>query len=135
MKEIYYYVRGRKKARLNVRLATVCILTENGEHARGIAICSDRDQFCKKTGRDIAKGRAEKALRLKRTYGFLHYPFNCKQNIPTPAPYKGEWMPTWSQKESRLIDRYLPEAYGKQEFRPVQIQEPFHADQAQGSQE
>lgn len=31
-------------------------------YARGIAFCSPRDQFCRKTGRDKALGRAIKAL-------------------------------------------------------------------------
>ena len=43
--------------------STICLISENGWLARGVAICSDRDNFNRKVGRAIAMGRAAKALK------------------------------------------------------------------------
>ena len=61
MKEItekYYYLRNQR----NEPVLTVCLLQKDHETARGLALCNRRDIPCKKIGRAIAKGRAEKAL-------------------------------------------------------------------------
>lgn len=44
--------------------STVVVLVdrETGFWARGVAICNDEDNFCKKTGNLIALNRAKKAL-------------------------------------------------------------------------
>jgi hypothetical protein len=47
---------------------TVCVINLNLKScARGVAICSPRDQFVKKIGRAIALGRAFKALETKQS--------------------------------------------------------------------
>ena len=59
MNEKYYYVRDGK----NRPIITVCLAQSvNGRIGRGVAICSDKDQPCKKIGRAIAKTRAIYAL-------------------------------------------------------------------------
>lgn len=58
MKEYYYYLRDNA----NRPVVTVCLLAENGNVARGIAVCSIKDQPEKRKGRAIAKARAEYAL-------------------------------------------------------------------------
>jgi len=54
MKTKFYYLRDGR-----VPLVTVCLLM-NDKHgvSRGIAVCSDDDNPCKKTGRGIALKRA-----------------------------------------------------------------------------
>ena len=63
MKELFYYLRDDK----NRPIITVCLIAvEEGTLARGVAICSDKDQPNKKIGRAIARGRAIKALKRKK---------------------------------------------------------------------
>lgn len=46
---------------------TICrVQAEDGSYGYGWAICSTRDNPCKRTGRAIAKGRAESALQHRR---------------------------------------------------------------------
>jgi len=56
--EKYYYIRDEQ----NRPIITVCLIRVDFEISRGIAICSDLDQPCKKIGRAIAKTRALYAL-------------------------------------------------------------------------
>lgn len=60
MEDYYYYIKD-----INAKkIATVCLLAENGEIvSRGLAICSELDQFSKKLGRTIAHGRALKGYK------------------------------------------------------------------------
>ena len=63
--ERYYYIRDNIKSDpqgLGRPIITVCLIEEGGIIARGIAVCSNLDQPCKKTGRTIAKTRASFAL-------------------------------------------------------------------------
>lgn len=68
--EKYYYIRDNIKSDpngLGRPIITVCLIEEYGIVARGIAVCSNLDQPCKKVGRVIAKTRAMHALILERT--------------------------------------------------------------------
>jgi len=57
---LYYRDRGNRPR------ITVCHISNNGEDwGRGMAICSLKDNPCKKTGRKIARDRAFAALRGK----------------------------------------------------------------------
>ena len=56
--EAYYYYRDTEKK----PIITVCLLKAEQAIGKGIAICSDLDSPCKRTGRQIAKGRAIQAL-------------------------------------------------------------------------
>jgi hypothetical protein len=58
-REIYYYLRTPDKK----PVVTVCLLEIDHQRARGIAICSEKDNPCKRTGRRIAKTRAYYAFR------------------------------------------------------------------------
>lgn len=129
MKELYYYLRavlpqqvgfrgsngqkGRWTTWVPVRVATVCIVTrinERGFHetARGVALCSPKDQFYKKIGRAIAKGRALHALKTMNYADCLPWPY--PGNRPNEAVFKADYMPIWTQMELDLIRRHLPEA-------------------------
>ena len=54
----YYYIRDGR----NRPVITVCLLKIGKQLSRGVALCSDKDNPCKKTGRNIARGRAEQAM-------------------------------------------------------------------------
>jgi hypothetical protein len=60
MREIYYYLRDK----MNRPVVTVCLLVNETAMARGIAVCSVRDQPYKKKGRNIARARAAYGLSL-----------------------------------------------------------------------
>jgi len=61
MKEFYYYARDNK----NRPVVTVCLLQDDGNVARGVAICSLKDGPNKAEGRKIARKRASAALHSK----------------------------------------------------------------------
>jgi len=58
MKEIYYYERDEN----NHPVRTFCIIEAGGKLAKGISICSAKDQPQKKKGRLIAKARALESM-------------------------------------------------------------------------
>ena len=61
-KEDYYiYVKDKNGKRTGT---VICIIEREGLQFHGEAICSEQDQFCRKTGKTISKGRAE--ARYKR---------------------------------------------------------------------
>jgi len=51
------------------RTATIIRLKNSKEAHVGMAICSTKDQFCKRTGRVIARGRALKKVKQARVMG------------------------------------------------------------------
>lgn len=67
MKEAFYYLRDKD----GNRKTTVALLQKGELIARGVAICNTgelhKDQFSRKLGRAIAKGRALKALRQRKS--------------------------------------------------------------------
>lgn len=54
---IYYLPRGAQHKKI-----AVVILKDGDEYSRGLAVCSKKDQFNRKRGLEIARGRAVKAL-------------------------------------------------------------------------
>ncbi len=70
------------------RKTTVVLLVDKktAEYSRGVAICNDSDNFCKKTGRDIALSRARKALGQKK---------NCHANIMRNSVADNSLLPDW----------------------------------------
>ena len=61
MNQKFYYLRDCN----NRPIVTVCLMRKKGNYARGVSICSLKDNPNKKTGRNIAKGMATKALKRK----------------------------------------------------------------------
>jgi hypothetical protein len=89
-KEIFYYESdpiGLKR--------TVCLIVADGEEnplrgkifARGVSICSKKDNFSKKIGRTIAKGRAKRAF-FNGTYAQIKRP-EISAFIPPQITHKG----------------------------------------------
>jgi len=62
----YYYHRDKK----NRPIVTVCEIKHNNKKARGVSICSPKDNPCKATGRKIAYDRARHAL-YRAAFGLL----------------------------------------------------------------
>lgn len=58
--KLFYYIRDPH----NRPVVSVCLIDDGeGAVARGVALCSDMDQPCRKTGRGIAAQRAQAALK------------------------------------------------------------------------
>ena len=69
MKEEIYYCRDSQKR----PLITVCLLKdEDGNVARGVSICSPRDNPSKAEGRMLAVGRAHEAMGLRCNKSFMN---------------------------------------------------------------
>jgi hypothetical protein len=74
-KERYYYLKffqdSKEVGGRPHGVATVCLIgqdsVEGWHYVRGVAFCSPKDQFVKKTGRAIALGRAVRAIE-KRSF-------------------------------------------------------------------
>ncbi len=62
-----HYLNDRDQPRV-----TTALVTTKEDCARGVAICSKKDQFNGKIGRKIAIGRAFKALSRKSNNGIIH---------------------------------------------------------------
>lgn len=69
--EKYYYIRFGSGKDSKEGRATVCILPyPEGDglvYVRGVSICNPKDQFCKRTGRAKALGRALKAIEHQKS--------------------------------------------------------------------
>ena len=79
MKEVLYY-QGKN---------AFCLLVDEATKepvARGVAICSPRDQFIKKTGRAKARGKAQQAISRKANVEQIL----AKQKINSGL-YHGDW--------------------------------------------
>lgn len=73
MEPLFYYLRDKN----NRPMVTVCLLRVGEQlqynnanspvYARGVAVCSLRDQPCKKIGKQIALGRALRAVKRKQS--------------------------------------------------------------------
>ena len=106
MKEKFYYYRDEL---IREPLVTVCILEdEDGEVAKGIAICSFKDMPNKKIGRAIAKGRALHSfengtfgeIRREEAADVLNF-----VNYPQTSTFKGEFDPILSEFEEKLLEK------------------------------
>ena len=107
--EKYYYIRDSIKTDPDGNgrpIITVCILEGcKGDIGRGMAICSDQDQPCKKVGRGIAKTRALHALYSARN--------SCEMKRGDKIPlmafingfYKSTFNPELTEYETRLFNK------------------------------
>ncbi len=70
----YYYIRGepiepkkQRKGKPIIKhggnpIITVCLLIKEGQVTRGVSVCSEKDNPCKKTGKAKALNRARSAM-------------------------------------------------------------------------
>lgn len=61
--KFYYVRRGEGPDSKGVPVATVCLIKTDVGWARGVAVCSVKDSVSKRTGRNIARGKALKAIK------------------------------------------------------------------------
>jgi hypothetical protein len=118
MKEFYYYIRRYVTRRVRAsagggcfelsapeRVATVCLLVDDsGTICRGVAVCSPKDQFCKKTGRGYARARAMSAQRQKFTFGWLPWYWDSR---PTNTHEKGTYNAILNQREVEILENHF----------------------------
>jgi hypothetical protein len=103
--ERYYYLRDRDTNKPRV---TVCLIQSGPLTARGVAVCSPKDQFVKSVGRTKARGRAIRALKKLQTdyfsqalrhesiFAFL----DCNHPI---LPFKSDYNPDLTDFERRIL--------------------------------
>lgn len=106
-REYYYYERDPETGK---PIITRCLVVANGHHARGTAICSEKDNPSKAVGRKIARGRAWKALALASTTGGIHRIEALHRIWRVPNnnwfdlyDFKSEYCPPMTDLEKRLI--------------------------------
>jgi hypothetical protein len=63
MKEAYYYIRNRD----NHPIITVCLAKQGQIVSRGMAVCSKKDNVCKKQGRKHARDKVLEAFGTKES--------------------------------------------------------------------
>ena len=107
MNKAFYYLRDRK----NRPIVTVCLYSTSCDYARGIAICSERDEPNKKIGRAISQGRAFKALELNETSDPIVRDRAIGQlfsatAFPVYPPFKSEVNPVLSNFEKKILDKH-----------------------------
>ena len=104
MKEFYYYFKDRETNHPNV---TICFVVDGNQYARGIAICSEKDNVNKNRGRSLARGRALKALHTgkytlptlsERSMRVMHV---CDCHFSHKSSYK----PILTGYEERLLNK------------------------------
>lgn len=87
--------------------ATVCLLVNpaTGEWARGVAVCSDKDNFDSKIGRAIALGRAKKALDNQTAYhtSTMRSSISTDSMLPKTIKYKSAFQDIPTALEAKLI--------------------------------
>ncbi len=71
---------------------TLCILKDNEAIvAEGVSICSNSDQYNRKIGNRMARGRAHKALREQRSYNPIRS--SLWEALFLPFRFKGMYFP------------------------------------------
>ncbi len=106
--EKYYYIRDDIKTSQDGNgrpIITVCLIKTAKDIGRGIAICGNQDQPCKKVGRNIARARALHALRSVKD--------SCEMKRGDKIPlmafiggfYKSTFNPELTEHESRLFNK------------------------------
>ena len=86
METKFYYLRDEA----NRPLVTVCLATDTkGQHYRGIAICSPKDNPVKRVGKQIALGRVFRALHRKIESDPVYRSEACYilREVQAPNPY------------------------------------------------
>ena len=112
MKEFYYHLRDERSR----PVVTVCLLIEKNTMARGVAICSPKDNPKKKIGRAIAKGRALKGFTEGVTTHLVkrQEPMHVQKSVGLMIPFQfksyGSDNPWFPDHEAELLKKVLPPA-------------------------
>jgi len=97
MKQVNYYLRedGQPKT------AVAILQNELGDTARGVAICSPRDQFIKIEGRTLSIDRCAKAYRMEKSFGPIR---REGMIVDEKFKFKCEFMPELTEFEKGLLE-------------------------------
>ena len=102
MRDFYYYYKDPD----DKRRITVCLLEQGGNIvSRGIAICSEFDNFCRKRGRAIARGRSMKAVVNKNYANPILRPCARAQDMMCGSYFSWKSMPfvsPWNEIETKI---------------------------------
>ena len=111
---IYYYSRVKFNQEEIEDIATTCLLIdeEKAVIARGIAICSFKDNFNKSKGRSIALGRAIQAYEHHCSLALIRdREFDYGKNFAMEfvasniSDFKAEYAPRITEDERKLVER------------------------------
>jgi len=99
----FYYIKDAEdKGRI-----TVCLLKNGTRTARGLALCSMKDQPVKKIGRAKSFGRARKALYHETNLNLINRNDGIEVLLAcgehATFTYKSEYLPIFSEHEANLI--------------------------------
>ena len=100
------YIKDRNLEKVIYRIGTtyVCLLLDDNHKkiiARGVSICSPRDQFVKRTGMDKAVGMAVRAFYNLDSSGKT--PSKCSES--NVFDYMSEYLPVPTEHEAELLTR------------------------------
>jgi hypothetical protein len=98
VKEIGYYLRNEDN---QPKTAVAIFVNDFGHTARGVSICSPKDQFIKKEGRISSRMRAYKALIKEDSFGKIR---REGMLIDDEFLYKCEFMPNLTDFEKKLLE-------------------------------
>jgi hypothetical protein len=122
MQERFYYVRDKEKK----PIITVCLLQNRaGAYGRGIAYCHIKDNPFKLRSRQLARAKAARALKAKRSRpGIIHdeRTFSRVLGCLRPrkwAPLRGELGISTNPSNVGMIHMYLPNEGGLTSFEYV----------------
>ena len=97
VKEIGYYIRNADN---QPKTAVAIFVNDLGNMARGVSICSPKDQFVKAEGKALSKARALKAMAKKASFGKIR---REGMLIDDKFNYKCEFMPNLTSFEKDLL--------------------------------
>lgn len=113
MKERFYYLRKDINATLHRCGVVYLIEDDNGDIARGVSLCNDRENFIRKSniffddeigGIDIAKGRALRALSRKRNAQPIRRAEAAWKVRGLGIHFKSEYLPLLNNFEIKIME-------------------------------
>ncbi|MFC1454131.1 hypothetical protein ACFLQL_03025 [Verrucomicrobiota bacterium] len=117
MKLFYYYLRNRDNWQPFGCVCFGAIVDEGHRFCRGISLCSYKDQFVKRTARNMARGRLLSAIKHKKSTEMINYNYenrvhdalakltSCNDLVPITGLllYKSDYNVTLTPFESEII--------------------------------
>lgn len=137
MKTLLYYINQKNESgdpQNNKKAITIAVVSDGVKFARGVALCSMRDQFKYKGldgGRSRAIGRAIRALKKEKTTGKIRRPeandviMSCMQeefDVSNFITHKSIFMPELTEYEKKRLER-IPDFENYEEYHGKLVQE------------
>jgi hypothetical protein len=112
-RDLYYYQEFTDRS----RVAVCMVVVDKMVVARGVALCSPKDQYLKAKGRAIALGRALKAVHHNQSVLPMRFSARRPKHVALGAMvwglgmnYKGEMYPEPTPFEQEIVDKLKPVA-------------------------